>query len=73
MLSIILARLRRLRLLVQAALTSPRVRRNRRAVRISRQDKPTGAGLWRYSGQPTLRPTMWGRALALQPVRSRRR
>ena len=73
MLSIILARLRRLRLLVQAALTSPRVRRDRRAARVSRQDKPPGAGLWRFSRQPTLRPSMWGRALALQPARSRRR
>ncbi len=71
--SIILARLRRLRLLVQAALTSPRVRRNRRAVRVSRQDKPPVAGLWRFIGQPTPRPSMWGRALALQPARSRRR
>ncbi len=73
MLSIILARLRRLRLLVQAALTPPRVRRQRRTVRRARQEKAPGAGLWRYSGQPTLRPSMWGRALALQPVRSRRR
>ena len=68
--SIILARLRRLRLLVQAALTSPQVRRNRRAVRLSRQIKPSGAGLWRFSGRPTRRRSMWGRTLALQPARS---
>ncbi len=71
--SIILARLRRLRLLVQAAFTPPKVRRNRHAVRVYRQDRPPGAGLWRFSGPRTLRPSMWGRDLALQPARSRRR
>ena len=71
--SMILARLRRLRLLVQAVLTSPKVRRNRRAVRVSRQDKLPAAGLWRLRRQPTLSPSMWGRGLALQPAKSRRR
>lgn len=71
--SIILARLRRLHLLMQAALTFPKVRRDRRAIRVSRQNKPPGAGLWRFSGQPMLDPSMWGLALALQPARTRRR
>ena len=69
--SIVLARLSRLRLLVQTVLTSPKVRRDRRAVRVSRQNKPPGAGLWRSSVQPTLRPSIWGRTSAIQPARSR--
>ena len=69
----ILARLRRLRLLVQAALKSPKVRLNRHAVRVFRQDKPPGAGLWRFSGLLKLRPSMSDSALALQPARSSRR
>lgn len=44
MMSTILARLRRLRLLVQAILLSPKVRRNRRTVHAFRQDTPPGAG-----------------------------
>ncbi len=71
--SIIRARLRHLRLLVQAVLTPPNVRRDRHAVRASRQDKSPGAGLWQFSGQPALPPSMWGRDLALQPAGSRRR
>lgn len=73
MMSIVLARLRDLRLLVQGALTPPKVRRNRRAVRLARRDKPPGGWLWRPGARPTARPLNWGGALALQPARSRRR
>ena len=71
--STILARLRRLRLLVQAVLTSAKQRRSRRALRVARHNKPPGSGTLRFS-QPT--PPLifvWGRALALQSARARTR
>ncbi|WP_309643970.1 hypothetical protein [Phenylobacterium sp.] len=71
--SIILARLRRLRLLVQAALTSPKVRRDRRAVRVFRQTKPSAADAWRSAGSPTPQPSLWRRTPALQPAKVRKR
>lgn len=70
---IIIARLRRLRLLAQAALTSPTVRRNRCAVRVSRQTKPSGADAWPSAGPPTLQPSLWGRTFVLQPAKARKR
>lgn len=73
MMSIVLARLRRLRLLVQGALTPPKVRRNRRALRLARRDKPPGSWLWKPSVPPTEPPLIWGGAPVLQPARSRRR
>ena len=71
--SSILARLNRLRLLVQAALTSPRVRRNSHGVRVSRQTRPSDAAAWRFVGPPMSLPSLWGRASSLQPARSRNR
>jgi len=74
--SIALARLRRLRLLVRGALTHPKVRRNQRAGRPARRDKPPGGWLWRPSARPTARLLIWaahlsfsrpGRADASQP------
>ena len=71
--STILARLCRLGLLVQAALTSPKLRRNRRALRVVRHNRPSGSGTLQFSA-PTLPLTfVWGRALALQPARARTR
>lgn len=64
----ILARLRRIRLLVQAALMSPRTRRKRRLAR-----RNTAQLAW--SSQSSLRRTaplaILAPALAVQPVRSR--
>lgn len=72
MLSIILARLRRLRLLVQAALTPSRVRRQRRTVRRARQDQPDVS--WpRLDAWAGLRQAVARPALVLQPARSHRR
>lgn len=73
MMSIVFARLRRLRLLVEGALTPPKVRRKQRAVRLAHRDKPPGGWLWRPSARPPVRPSIWGGALALQLARSRRR
>lgn len=64
---------RRLRRLVQAVLTSPKLRRNRRALRVARQAKLAGAGPWRFSPSPPPEPSIWGHTLFLQPVKSRRR
>lgn len=71
--SIILARLRRLRLLVQAVLTSPRLRRNRRALRVARHNKPPGAETLRFSEPTPQLMLVSGRALVLHPARARTR
>lgn len=64
---------RRLRRLVQAVLTSRKPRHNRRALRVAPQAKLAGAGPWRLRPSSPPGPPIWGRALALQPVKSRRR
>ena len=72
MLSIIHARLRRPRLLVQAALTPPEVRRQRRTVRRARQDQ-SDASWPRVEAWPGLREAGARPAVVFQPARSRRR
>lgn len=58
--STIIARLRRLRRLAQAALTPPK-------------SKPLATPPWRFSAPPTPRPSIWNGVPALQPARSRGR
>ncbi|UTP40527.1 hypothetical protein M9M90_04910 [Phenylobacterium sp. LH3H17] len=73
MMPIIFSRLRRLILLLAAALTPGKVRRKRRAIRRARPGAPSAMWPSATKARPSLQRASWVGALALQPIKSRKR